>query len=234
MNRRKFLQTTALGGTAFVVNLGLHNPQSANAFLFALLGGTLMDMAFGALMQGAFSVARGVWSRRTQEWYDNRLEAQLAQSKFLDNRFARSASDIIVADVRSPMYTYILAAQRREQLGYNVAFGFPQMRYSTPSIASFAGPAAIGMAKAAEYLRYTEKLSLEDVQSAILPRYQDYNDWQSWSQPVSYTTYRTAASQNGVVIEYRAIDQRPGGYGVITVVVDTYRQFEISIKIQYA
>ncbi len=234
MRRRKFLQTGTLGGAAFLVNLGLHNSQQANAFLFLLLRGTIMDMAFGALLQGAFALARGGLSRRNQAWYDNRLEAQLAQSKFLDNRFARSASDIVVADVRTPRYTHVLAAQRREQLGYNAAFCFSQMRDSQPSVAAFAGPASIGMAYAAKYLREQERLSVNEVQAAILPSYQDYNDWKSWSQSTSYTTYRTSASQNGVEIEYRAVDQRPGGHGIITVVVHAHRYIEIPIKVQYA
>lgn len=87
MTRREFIQYGTLGSASFVVNLGLHNPQQADAFLFLLLRGALMDYAFGALLQGAFAFARRAWGRRSQEWYDRRLEAQLAQSQFLGNSF---------------------------------------------------------------------------------------------------------------------------------------------------
>jgi hypothetical protein len=208
-----------LGSTSFIVPLGFHNPQRADAifFLLRLLGGSLMDAAFGALLQGAFTVARRGWTIRTQDWYDARLEAQLAQSRFLDNQFARAASDIAVAEVNSSQYTYVLAAQRREPLGYNAAFCFPQIRDGQFSVGAFAGPASIGIAYAAKYLQEQERLSIEDIQAALLPTYQDYNDWHSWSQPTSFTTYRTIASQNGVFIEYRAVNQRTGGHGLITV-----------------
>jgi hypothetical protein len=233
VNRRQFLQLSGLGSTAFLADLNLNHIQPSNAFLFLFLRGALIDMTTSALTQSAFAVAKSAWSRRTQSWYDNRLDAQLAQSKILDNRFARSATDIIVANVQAHEYNYIFATQLREELGYNVALCFSQVRDGKPSVSSFSGAASIGIAYAAKYLREKENLSFEEVQSAILPKYQDYDDWHSWSQPVSYTTYRTSASQNGVEIEYRAIDQRIGGYGIITVTINLYRQIEIPIYIKY-
>lgn len=231
MNRRKFIQYGTLGSASFAVNLGLQNPQQADAFLFFLLRGAVMEAAFGGLLQGAFALARRAWGRRTQEWYDRRLEAQLAQSQFLGNSF----TNVAVAEVNSPQYSIVLAAQRREQLGDNVAFSFPQMRDSEPSVASFAGPASLGMAIAAEYLQKNQKMSPQEVQAAILPRYQDYNDFTSWSKPTSYTAYSNIASQDGVLIEYRVVKPGKGGHGIIDVTVNANRRIEIpSIQVKYA
>lgn len=227
MKRRKFIQYGALGSTLFVVNLGLHNPQPANAFLFALLGRSILGFAFRTLLQGAFAS----WQPRNQQWYDQRLDAMLAQSKFLSNNF----TNVAVAEVNNFQYSVILAAERREQLGHNVAFAFPQMRDSEPSIASFAGPASIGMAIAAKYLRENERMTPEEVQTAILPKYQDYTDFTSWSKPTSYIAYSNIASQNGVLIEYRAVKLGKGGYGIIDVTVNANHQIIIpSIQVKYA
>ncbi|AFZ21331.1 hypothetical protein [Allocoleopsis franciscana] len=231
MKRRDFIQYGALGSASFVVNLGLHNPKPADAFLFLLLRGALMDAAFGALLQGAFALARHAWGRRSQEWYDRRLEAQLAQSKFIGNSF----TNVAVAEVNSFQYSVVLAAERSEQLGKNIAFGFPQMRDSEPSVASFAGPSAIGMAIAAQYMRENQRMSHQEVQAAILPTYQDYNDFTSWSKPTSYTAYSNIAGQDGVLIEYRLVKPGKGGHGIIDVVVNANRRIEIpSIQVKYA
>lgn len=231
MNRRKFIQHSALGSASFVVNLGLQNPQQADAFLFLLLRGAVMDYAFGALLQGAFALARRAWGRRTQEWYDKRLEAQLAQSQFLGNSF----TNVAVAEVNNPQYSIVLAAERSEQLGKNIAFGFPQIRDSQPSLASFAGPASIGMAIASKYLQENQRMTPQEVQAAILPRYQDYNDFTSWSKPTSYTVYSNIAGQDGVLIEYRVVEPGKGGHGIINVTVNANRRIEIpSIQVKYA
>jgi hypothetical protein len=231
MKRREFIQYGALGSTTFLVNLGLHNPQPANAFLFALLGGTLFDFAFGALLQGAFALARGAWQRRTQQWYDQRLDAMLAQSQFLSNSF----TNVVAAEVNSFQYSVVLASERREQLGQNVAFAFPQMHDSEPSTASYAGPASIGMAIAAQYLRQNQRMTPEEVQKAILPRYQNHNDFTSWSQPTTYTAYSNIVSDNGVLIEYRSVKPGKGGHGIIDVTVNANRQIIIpSIQVKYA
>ncbi|MDP8966450.1 MAG: hypothetical protein M3O33_21175 [Cyanobacteriota bacterium] len=235
MKRRKFIQYGALGSASFVVNLGLLNPKRSDAFLFALLGGTLLEVAFGALIQGAFALARGAWGRRTQEWYNRRLEAQLAQREFLRQKF----TDVTVAEVETPQYNVILAAHHRERLGYNAAFSFPQMMESQPIVSSFAGPASIGMGIAAKYLKENQRMSPQQVQRAILPRHSGglytYDDWKTWDEPTSFTTYSSEYSDNGVLIRYEAVDPRPGGYGLIDVSVDVGGRIQIpQIRVKYA
>lgn len=99
------------------------------------------------------------WAQCTQEWHDRKLKAQLAQSKFLGNNF----KNIAVAKVNSPQYIFVLAAERLEQLGNNVAFSFPQMCGSEPSVASFAEPISLCMAVAARYLRENERMTPQQI-----------------------------------------------------------------------
>ena len=243
MNRRKFIQYGALGSTAFIINLGLLNPKKADAFLFALLGGALLDSAFSLLLSGAFNLALRVWGRRSQEWWDSRLEMQLAQSEFLANSFTDVNSEFLAHDftyvnlveVNSPAYSYVLGSSKIEQLGESVAFGFLQTVNSRPSMAAYAGPASLGMAVAAQYIKDQERLSPIQIQNAILPKYQDSNSWDSWSQSFASTTYVTQAHNNGVEIIYRMIQPGRNGYGEIDVIVHAHRLIQIpKIRVNYA
>ena len=234
MKRRKFIQYSTLGSASFIVSLGLLSTKRSDAFLFALLGGGLLELAFGALLQGAFALASGAWSQRTQEWYDRRLEAQLAQREFLRQRF----TNVTVAEVSNPQYSVILAAHQQEQLGYNVAFGFPQLMESQPIVLNLSGPTSIGMAIAAKYLKENQKMTSQQVQRAILPRHSGglytYDNWKNWNESSS-TTYSSEYSDSGVLVRYEAIEPRPSGYGLINVSVDVGGWIQIpQIRVQYA
>ncbi|MFM5995314.1 MAG: hypothetical protein ACKO9U_12200, partial [Dolichospermum sp.] len=63
MKRRKFIQYSLIGGGSFVLNLGLHNPQSADAF-FGL---------FGLLLRVAFAG----FQMRDKRWYKARKDVML-------------------------------------------------------------------------------------------------------------------------------------------------------------
>lgn len=228
MNRRQFIQYSAASGT-FILSLGLATPQKADAFLFLLLRGTLIDFALGALAQGAFALARSAFAQRTQEWYDKRLDAQLAQSEFLKRRFTH----VETAQVPDQQYRYISATQFQEPLGYNVALSFPNAEQADAS--SYAGPATIGMAVAANYLRKNHNMSPRDIQAAVLPREKRVDSWRSWSEDSSFVVYANRASDNGVLIRYDSISPRPGGYGIIDVTVNSYERIRIpSIRVDYS
>ncbi len=228
MNRRKFLQYSASSGV-FVVSLGLLTPQRADSFLFALLlRGTLMDLALGALSQGAFALARSAFSRRSQEWYDKRLQAQLAQREFVRRQFGT----IETAQVSDHQYNYISASQFREQLGYNVVLSFPETRLADAS--HFAGPATIGMAIAARYLREHHRMEAQDVRAAIFPREKLADNWRTWEEPNSFTRYDNQVAGNGVLIRYDAVKPAQGGYGLIQVSVNSSSRIRVpDIKVNY-
>ncbi|BAY95466.1 MULTISPECIES: hypothetical protein [unclassified Tolypothrix] len=228
MKRREIIRYTALGGSCFLVNLGLINSQKADAFLGILLRSALMDTAFSFLMRGAFGYVRNVWGGHTQKWYDERLDAQLAQRKFL----SRSFTNVVVATVNESEYNYIFAAQQQEKLGYNVGFCFPKKDGGRSS--AFAGPVSIGMAVTARYLREHEKMTPSEVQSVVLPRYKEYDNWHNWSEETSLTTYANTASDNGVLVRYDSINPRPGGYGIIKVTVNFGGRIKIpDIQVRY-
>jgi hypothetical protein len=71
------------------------------------------------LIQGAFSSVRNRVSQRP-DFYENRMNVQLAQREFL----ARQFTNIDVTETQSEQYSYVVAEQALENLGYNVALGF--------------------------------------------------------------------------------------------------------------
>lgn len=230
MKRRKFIEYGILGSSSFLVTLGLQ-PKPAHALAWLLTGGGLT----GALFRSAFtsvvtSTVRDAWQRSSQKWWNDRYETMLAQSRFLDNRYEQ---DLSVSLVNGYNYSHILTSSKWEQAGENVAFNFPQLRHGQS--ASFSGPASIGMAVAAKYLRENQRMSPQEVENAILPDYQDSNDFISWNQPNSTTTYLTAASQSGVIIEYQVKQYGKGGFGEIYVTVDASRRIQIpTIQVKFA
>lgn len=229
MKRRKFIEYGILGGGSFLVTLGVQ-PKPANALFWLLTGGGLAGMLFrSAFTSVVTNTVRDAWQRSSQKWWNDRYETMLAQSRFLDNRYEQ---DLSVSSVDGYQYSYVLAANKLESVGENVAFNFPQLRYGQS--ASFSGPASIGMAIASDYLSKNQRMRPNEVAEAILPRYQDLDNFISWNQPNSTTTYFTPASQSGVIIEYQVKQYGKGGFGEIYVTVDASRRIQIpTIQVKF-
>jgi len=239
MKRRKFIKYTALASGSLIASSELLLPKQSDAFILLLLSlrrGFLLDAAFGALMEGAFNVATVAWQRRRQEWFDKRLAAQLAQQSLLDKLF----SDVQVAEVENPDYRYILAGISQERLGENVAFSFPRLINNRPTIATFSGPASVGIAAAAKYLRKNTRMSSAQIQRAIFPpanaaaRFHDnLSGWDTSGEIAYPTAYQPGSA--GVIIRYQPTNPRPGGYGDIEVTINAERPIVIKgIKVQYS
>lgn len=234
MKRRKFIQYSTIGGGSFLLSLGLNNPPPAGAFIWGLI--------FRALLQAAFSG----FQMRDQKWWDERLDVMLAQREFIRQRF----TDVSVAEVESPQYNVLVAAQQTQSqsliidpkknknipnkingtITNNVAFACPRIENGEECLATFAGPAAVGMTIAATYLKQNERMSFDDVQASIIPKFQgnvQYSDMRGWSDSTAFRAYPNSYSDNGVRIRYDAIDPRPGGYGIIDVSVDSWHLIQI-------
>jgi hypothetical protein len=237
MNRRKFITYSALAGSSFIVNLGLHQPKPAYGFFFLIFipaaAPSLLGLALGGLALAALG-SRG-FSKRTQAWYDKRLDAQLAQREFLHRQF----TDVSVAEVNHSQYNYIIGAEIRENLGLNAALAFPRIEYDQPSVSTFSGAASIGMSIAAQYLKKHEKMSYQEIESAILPRVSGasvISDWRNWDNSSFPGAYPNAYSDfRGVSIRYDAVEPRHGGFGTIDVTVNAHRMIKIpQIKVNFA
>jgi len=236
MKRRKFIQYSTIGGGAFFLNLGLNNPPSADAFIFGLIFRALLNAAFGG------------FKMRDQKWWDERLDVMLAQREFIRQRF----TDVTVAEVESPQYKVIVAANQpqsqsliidskknknipnkiNQTITSNVAFACPRVENGEECLATFAGPASIGMAIAATYLKQNEKMTFDDVQASIIPKFQgnvQYSDMRGWSDTLAFRDYPNYYSDNGVRIRYDAIDPRPGGYGIIDVSLYSWKSKLVQI-----
>lgn len=233
MKRREFIQYSTMGGGTFLLSLGLNNPP-ADAFIFGLLFRVLLSAAF-----------RG-FQMRDKRWWDARFDVMLAQQAFIRERF----TDVTVAEVESPQYNVLVAAQRpqsetliidpkknkdiphkiNEAITSNVAFACPRVENGEECLATFAGPAAVAMTIAATYLQQNERMSSDDVQASIIPKLQgnvQYSDMRGWSDSTAFRAYPNSYSDSGVRIRYDAIDPRPGGYGIIDVTVDSWHSIQI-------
>jgi hypothetical protein len=234
MKRRKFIQYSTIGGGSFLLNLGLNNPPPADAFIFGLIFRALLNAAFGGFQM------------RDQKWWDERLDVMLAQQALIRERF----TDVTVAEVESPQYNVIVAAQQpqsqsliidpkknknipnkiNQTITSNVAFACPRVENGEECLATFAGPASVGMAIAATYLKQNERMTFDDVQASIIPKLQgniQYSDMRGWSDSTAFRAYPNYYSDTGVRIRYDAIDPRPGGYGIIDVSVDSWHLIQI-------
>lgn len=235
MNRRKFLAVAAGTGAMLATN-SLHTP-SVDAFIPLLLRlglGIARSLASNYLLEGMFGAGSRVLSRKNQAWYDSRLDAQLAQEKYFQRRFAKEASEIAVANISLSPNSHFFVAERQDLLGANPAFCFSQTHNGRVNTSAFSGPACVGIAYAARHLQEKERMSPKEIQNILMPRQKDYDDWGSWNdQTTRYTNYTTISSRNGVLIEYRAVAPQPGGYGIITVSIDAYRQINIPLKVQF-
>jgi len=229
MERRQAIKYIALAGGSFVVNLGVFSPRRADAFLMFILGNPVLRFALGMFLRGGFASAR----RRDREWWDDRLEVQLAQRKLLE----RSFTDVTVAEVQSPQYSVVVGAERFESLGYNPALSFPRIENDRATVSNFSGAASLGMAIAAQYLAENTRMSIDEIQASILPRLRggaNFDDWRDWSSS-SFRGYPNTYSDTGVLVRYDAIDPYSGGYGTIDVTIEANRRIRVpQIRVEYA
>jgi hypothetical protein len=229
MKRRKFI-TYSAGSTCFLLGVDLISAQPANAFIFSLLRGFLVNSLARLFVRGAFSFVSSAYDQRSEEWFNRRLEAQLAQREFLSKNF----TNVGAAELQDISYQYVVGAENFGAYGCTPAFSFPQVRNSQASNASYIGASCIGMAVATDYLQKHERLSNEDINALIVPRYQDYNDWRDWNTSPSFTTYTTIASDQGVRIRYDITNTISERYGEIEVVVNSSRRIIVPrIRIEF-
>ncbi|MCY7332028.1 MAG: hypothetical protein LH649_05085 [Pseudanabaena sp. CAN_BIN31] len=237
MKRRQFITLSTLGTATFTISLGALNPQGAQAIIFLFLlksiaGPSLLNLALGGLALSALGSAVSQ-RRQRQEWFDARIEAQFAQREFI----RRSFTDVTVAESSVPEYKYILGAFREESLGKSVGLVFPRSNRDQATMSAFSGPAPLGMAIAAEYLKKEENLSPADIRSAIMPRMSggiEVTDWRTWNSS-GFIAYPNSFSDTGTRIYYDAVEPRIGGFGTIDVTVNAHRRVRIpQIRVEFS
>jgi len=230
MKRREFIAYST--ATGFVVSLDLLRPQKADAFIFALLARSLLSSMVSMVVRNAFSTGIEAYGRRDQAWFDRRMEAQLAQREFIAQNFTNIGAAEGISD---PTYRYIVAAERNSERGLIPAFSFPQSFNNMPSIATYSGPACIGMAVASHYLLANNNLPPNQVNSMVIPRLQTYNNWHDWDRSPAFITYPSLSSDQGVVIRYDVIQPGRGGYGNINVTIGSVVRIIVpTIRVDFA
>ncbi|MEG3849079.1 hypothetical protein QT971_19125 [Microcoleus sp. herbarium19] len=242
MKRRKFIYTVSLASASFATSSGIITPQRSDAFLlglvFSLVRGIAFDYATTWALNGVFNFASGGLKRRRQEWFDRRLEAQLAQEDLVSKLF--SPENIYIAETMSPEYKYILAAAKQENLGENIAFSLPRLIYDEPVLTKFSGPAALGLAVATKFLKEKTRMSPAEIQRAIYPpstaAAKFHDNMGGWNKSGTFfypTGYRPGSA--GVLIDYAPVDPRPNGYGILKVQINIDPPITLEgIKVKYA
>lgn len=222
MKRRNFLRYSLASSGTFVVGLGIHQPRPADAFIWNFL--------FRILLRSAFNG----YEFKTEEWYKDRLDVMLAEREFIREQF----TEISVAKVSGSSFGVIAASHRKEPLETNVAFMFPRIENGSETIALLGGPAAVGMAHAAEYLQANRNMSFEQIQDAILPSLRGGTrllNIQGWSGGTDFNAYPNNYSDRGVRVRYDAVNPQPGGFGTIDVTVNANQQIRIpQIRIDFS
>jgi hypothetical protein len=217
MKRRKFIQYSLIGGGSFVLNLGLYNPQRADAFPFFLVRGLLKLFSNSAFAYSQMQDPR---------WYKARKDVMLAEREFTRQQF----TNLAVAQVGSPKYNVVVASQREEALANNVGFAFPRIESNQETIATLGGPASVGITYASQYLKQNRNMYPPEVQASILPSLQGgetYSNMRGWSDSTSFNHYPNNYSDTGVRVRYDAVNPRRGGFGIIEVTVNANQLIKI-------
>ncbi|MFM6012202.1 MAG: hypothetical protein ACKPCG_06435 [Dolichospermum sp.] len=215
MKRRKFIQYSLIGGGSFVLNLGLHNPQSADAF-FGL---------FGLLLRVAFAG----FQMRDKRWYKARKDVMLAEREFIRQQF----TTVGVAQVNDPenQYNVIAVSERKDPLANNIGLGFPRIENDQEFLATSGGPGSVGMAHAAQYLKQNRNMDVSEVNSSIIPKlsggFNIVSDMRGWSDSTSFNYYPNNYSDTGVAIRYDRVDSRKATFGLIDVTVNANQLIKI-------
>ncbi len=210
MKRRDFIKYSTFGGASLVVSLKLCAPNKVDAIV----------SPFGIL---ARAIGYALYYR-SQAWFDDRLDAQLGQRELL----RRSFRNVVVAEADSPRHRYICGGARQD-MSTNLGLTFPRIEQGQATIAGFSGPASLGMAVAAEYLRDNERMQYQQVRSSMLPRLRggiNHDDWRDWTSRSS-RMYENTYGDGGVNISYDPVKPFRGGFGVIDVSVKAEQHIKI-------
>ncbi len=236
MNRRKLIRIGTLGSISCATGINLYNPQSVQAFgplfsLFLRVGlSYAIENATHLGLQGMLGIYYKEMRRRVQEWYDRRLDAQLAQRALIEQDF----TDIRAVGIPNTSYKHILIGTKQEASGYySPAIVLPRLTGQGNDLVAFSGPAAIGISYAANYLSKTTHMSLKQIQSALLPTRRHLDEWHSWEQDFAPISYETATSSNGVTIQYRRSGKHLNGSAEILVGIDVGHRLSFSVEVQF-
>lgn len=215
IKRRHFLGA-GLGVLSFSATLGIYDPKPSHAFLFFL----------------ALAAMGGGSSGHSPAWLRKRREIQLAQRQLINAGFQRV--DVYPTGLQEQ--PYIVLGNRNDLLKMNDAVVFPRLVQNSSERVSFSSASIEGLNLAAKYLRDQRSMGPQEIRNALLPKFSGIGTYDDelpgWSR--SFTkAYRNQVSDNGVIMEYRATDPRPGGHAELTVDIYTNHRFQVATTIEF-
>ena len=221
LNRRKFIKTAALGGASVAGSSGIFFPKPANAYsinyLLSLDGRS--DAVFNNFLQT--NIARNVSDTVMTDNNAVRAAVQSTQQQFNDRAFNDNPTPF--AQRLGNPNTPIWGRQRQEEVGPNPGFGTVQIVRNLAKPIAFTGSTTAGIDRAVLILKGDEKLNPLEVDNALIPLEEEFEDFGTWlgdidartGQPTGSSLTRYGTSYGHVIKQYSVLEEGPEGRGVI-------------------
>ncbi|MGJ5673172.1 MAG: twin-arginine translocation signal domain-containing protein [Nostochopsis sp.] len=239
ITRRSFIKTVTLGGTSFAASSGIFFPKPANSYStnYVLSRDGKADGIFRNFVDA--EIARKP-SPTLPADTDPAIVSTVksVQNKFTQRAYTQKQTPFGLRrdGVNSPLW----GRQKQEDVGPNSGFGTVQIveNYVTPI--AFTGATTAGIDKAIQVLGKDQRLSALELDNALIPVREQFEDWGTWLGDIdpktgqilgtSLASYETRSGS--VTRRYEVIKPGRGGFGEITLFVDAGGEFKSNLKIR--
>lgn len=222
VSRRKFIKTTA-AGAAFAGSSGIFFPKPASSRTINYL--LSVDGTSGAVLNTlqAANISRNSSQRlppATEPSIVNAVEE--VQNVLIAQGFDANPTPFTqrLGNPNNPLW----GRQKNEIYGPNPGFGTVQIQRNEILPISFTGSTTAGIDSAIQILGIDDKYTPEELDNALIPVRERFEDWGSWLgdidpvtgeiEPRSLANYDTR--YGSVLRIYEVKDPGPDGFGVIT------------------
>lgn len=220
--RRKFLKNVAAGTATFAGTSGIFFPKPAisSTINYLLSADGTSDAVFNTFT--ASNVAQGASASLPPETDPaivnvvQDVQARLVADSFTENQTPFSKR---LNNVNRPLW----GRQRNESLGPNPGFGTVQIQRNRVEPIAFTGSTTAGIDRAILILS-DENYTSEELDNALLPVRERFEDWGSWAgdvdpntgEIISTTSLADYETRYGSVLRRYTVEQPgPGGFGII-------------------
>lgn len=237
ITRRTFIKTV-LGGASFATSSGIFFPKPANSYSmnYLLSQDGKVDPIFKNFLLA--QIARNPSTKLPTDTAPAVISiVKSVQNEFTQRDFTQNQTPFAqrLGNLNNPLW----GRQRQENVGPNPGFGTVQIDGNAVSSITFTGSTTVGINGAIQALGKDEHRSPSELDDALIPVRQQFEDWGTWSGDVnpntkqgsgtSITTYETRSGE--VSRFYEVKEPGPGGFGVIKFIIDAGPQFKSSFVI---
>lgn len=238
VNRRKFLKA-AVGSAGIGVSSGIFFPKPVNAYSinYVLSADGTSDAVFTTFQEAQVALNESaVLAPSTEPAVV--AEVQATQNQFVQREFTQNETPFAqrLGNVNNPLW----GQQKQEDVGPNPGFGTVQLVRNRLNAISFTGATTAGIDRAMLILGQDEKLPASQLDAALVPTRERFEDWGTWRGdvnpetgeylgPVSLANYETR--YGSVLRRYEVLEPGLGGRGRIRLDVDGGQRIRARILI---